>query len=84
MTAVQLRAELFREMSPLLDNETAMMKVLAFIRSLTLTKKLKTETEEKPYKKIPVSPEIKKWSGCASFTEEEIENDPRLKALLSR
>ena len=36
MTAVQLRAELFREMSPLLDNETAMMKMLAFLKGLVV------------------------------------------------
>lgn len=36
MTTVQLRAELFREMNPLLDNETAMMKVLAFLKSLVV------------------------------------------------
>ena len=29
MTAIELRAELFREMSPLLDNESAMTKMLA-------------------------------------------------------
>lgn len=85
MTAVQLRAELFREMNPLLDSETAMMRVLTFVRSLSPAKKSEVQaTTEKPYKMIPVSPEIKKWSGCASFTEDEIENDPRLKALLSR
>lgn len=85
MTAVQLRAELFREMNPLLDSETAMMRVLTFVRSLSPVKKSEVQTTtEKPYKMIPVSPEIKKWSGCASFTEDEIENDPRLKALLSR
>lgn len=44
----------------------------------------KDNSVEKLYDVIPVSPEIKKWSGCASFTEEEIESDPRLKALLSR
>jgi len=36
MTAVQLRTELFREMSPLLDNETAMMKVIAFLKKLVI------------------------------------------------
>ena len=36
MTAVQLRAELFREMSPLLDNETAMMKMIAFLKKLVI------------------------------------------------
>ena len=44
----------------------------------------KEDTTKKPYEVIPVSPEIKKWIGCASFTEEEMENDPRLKAILSR
>ena len=41
MTAIQLRAELFREMNPLLDSEAAMEKMLMFIRSLTMTKKVK-------------------------------------------
>lgn len=34
MTTLQLRAELFREMNPLLDNETAMKRLLAFVRGL--------------------------------------------------
>jgi len=41
MTAIQLRAELFREMNPLLDSEVAMEKMLAFVRSLVVTKKTK-------------------------------------------
>ena len=58
MTAIQLRAELFREMNPMLENEA--------------------------YQVIEVDPEIKKWSGCTSFSADEIESDPRLKAILSR
>ena len=85
MTAIQLRAELFREISPLLDSETAMTRILTFVRSLSPKASPKSETTaEKPYKAIPVSPEIKKWRGCASFTEAEIESDSRLKAILSR
>ena len=38
----------------------------------------------KPYKMVPVSSKVKKWSGCVSFTKEEIESDTRLKAILSR
>ena len=34
MTTVQLREELFREMSPLLDSETALKKVIAFVKTL--------------------------------------------------
>ena len=39
MTAIQLRAELFREMNPLLDSESAMEKMLAFVKSLKPAKK---------------------------------------------
>ena len=39
MTAIQLRAELFREMSPLLDNESAMTKVIAFVKGLVIAQK---------------------------------------------
>ena len=35
MTNVQLRAELFREINPLLDNEDALKKVLVFLRSFS-------------------------------------------------
>ncbi|MBQ6377596.1 MAG: hypothetical protein IJJ56_02220 [Prevotella sp.] len=45
MTAIELRAELFREMSPLLDNESAMTKMLAFVKSLVTTKKAKSESD---------------------------------------
>ena len=40
--------------------------------------------EENTLKESSISPEIKKWIGCASFTEEEIESDLRFKAILSR
>lgn len=45
MTAIELRAELFREMSPLLDNESAMTKMLAFVKSLVPAKKVKSESD---------------------------------------
>ncbi len=38
MTAIELRAELFREMNPLLDNESAMTKMLAFVKTLAAKK----------------------------------------------
>ena len=41
-------------------------------------------TDKKSYQVIEVDPEIKKWSGCTSFSADEIESDPRLKAILNR
>ena len=43
MTAVQLRAELFREMNPLLDSEAALEKMLVFVRTLVPEKKAKAD-----------------------------------------
>lgn len=45
MTTIQLRAELFREMSPLLDSEAAMTKVLKYVKKLAAKKQAKDETE---------------------------------------
>ena len=77
MTAVQLRAELFREMNPLLDSEVALAKVLAFVRNLTPVKKEMEQTASKSYKVMPVSPTVKKWSGSVTFTDEEIHPSPQ-------
>ena len=85
MTAIQLRAELFREMNPMLENEAMLSKMLAFVRSLFAEQQAEKQvTEKKSYHEIEVDPEIRKWSGCTSFSADEIESDPRLKAILSR
>lgn len=47
MTAIQLRAELFREINPLLDNETAMQKMLTFVKHLV---SINNETQQKTNK----------------------------------
>lgn len=83
MTTLELNAELYRAMGRIADDKALLEKVLVFVKSLAPLKQANTETDtKKPYKKIPVSTEIKKWNGCVSFTEEEIDNDPRLQALL--
>ena len=82
MTAIQLRAELFREMNPMLENEAMLSKMLAFVKKL-FAEQMKV-TDKKSYQVIEVDPEIKKWSGCTSFSADEIDSDSRLKAILSR
>jgi exonuclease III len=85
MATAQLRAELFREMNPLLDSDVMLRKMLAFVKSLFAAQQMEQEAaQKKGYKMQNVSPEIEKWSGCATFTQEEIDSDPRLKAILSR
>ncbi len=38
MTTLQLRAELFREMNPLLDSEAALEKLIKYVKKLTTKK----------------------------------------------
>ena len=80
-----MNAELFRQLSLIAEDESLMEKVLSYLKSLTVVQeKTEVKPQGKTYRPIPVSADIKRWSGCASFTDQEIESDPRLKSLLSR
>lgn len=86
MEAMQLRGELFREMNPLLDSSVMLSKMLTFVRSLFAAQQQMEQdaAQKKAYEVKPVSPDIEKWSGCVTFTQKEIDSDPRLTAILSR
>ena len=56
MTAIQLRAELFREMSPLLDSEAAMEELIKYVKKLSAKKVDPTlMTEEEFFAKVDKS-----------------------------
>jgi len=42
MTAIELREELFREMNPLLDSESAMKKILSYVKGLVVAENKKS------------------------------------------
>ena len=71
MTAIQLRAELFREMNPLLDNEAAMEKILAYVRTIAPEKKSKAKAATTGW----ADQFVGAWED--SRTAEEITNDIR-------
>ena len=58
MTTIQLRAELFREMSPLLDSESALEKLLAYVKTLLPSKKTKDQDSDERLEEA-----LKKFSG---------------------
>ncbi|MBR6196502.1 MAG: hypothetical protein IKQ72_02765 [Bacteroidaceae bacterium] len=75
--------------------ETPMAPYTALLRGMTREQKRIVVTfinesmnepahNDKPYEVTPVSQTIKKWKGCASFTEKELENDARLKAIIDK
>ncbi len=60
MTAIQLRAELFREMNPMLENEAMLSKMLAFVRSLFANQQAEKEkSAKKSYQVREVDPDGK-------------------------
>ena len=53
MTTLQLRAKLFREMSPLLDSEAAMEKLIKYVKKLRAKKEDPTlMTEEEFFRRV--------------------------------
>ena len=85
MEIPQLRAELFRQMNSMLDSDVMLRKMIAYVKSLLAAQLSEQEAaQEKGYKVRTVAPDIEKWSGCATFTQEEIDADPRKKAILNR
>ncbi len=45
MTTMELREELFREMNPLLDSESALAKILAYVKSLAPANATKADSD---------------------------------------
>lgn len=87
MTTLELRAELFREINPLLESEVLLQKILTFVKDLVRNQ---PEAKEPP-SQIPVSkrlrelpPSIKKLRGMVHITEEDIANDPRLAYIMQK
>ena len=80
MTAVQLNAELLREISMITDNESMLEKAIRAIRRIRTSNKLKTEAiSTENMAELPEA--IRRLQGMVSFTPEEIEEDARLSYL---
>lgn len=79
MTNVQLRAELFREINPLLDNETALKRVLVFLRSFSPVSLDNNEPDESEtrikLKDLKIPTKLRKKRGCIKLTEEDMKDE---------
>ena len=86
MTNVQLRAELFREINPLLDNEAAIKKIILFIKSFSPADKLSPADEEQPkikLKDLKIPAKLRQKRGCIKLTEEDLK-DEHIQYILNR
>lgn len=90
MTNVQLRAELFREINPLLDNETALKRVLVFLRSFSTVGIEQNEQNEPDdaekrikLKDLKIPTKLRSKRGCIKLTEEDMK-DEHIQYILNR
>ena len=87
MTYVQLRAELFREINPLLDNEVALKKVLVFLRSFStvdVVNNVPEETETRiKLKDLKIPAKLRSKRGCIKLTENDLK-DEHIQYILNR
>ena len=79
MTNAQLRAEVFREINPLLDNESAMKRVLVFLRTLTPAPMAQVVEEDAPKKlkleDLEIPAKLRRKRGCIRLTEEDLKDE---------
>ena len=89
MTALQLNAQLFRELNVIVTDESMMEKAIKALRRITksqvLSSKEKTAVPHIDLETLPELPvELKQLRGMGHVTQKEIDNDDRLAYILSK
>ena len=88
MTAVQLNAEIYRELSIIASDENMLEKALKALRRITSSKsvsKSKAAETKIDWDNLPELPEsFKQLQGMGHVTEESIAKDDRLAYILSK
>ena len=76
MTAIQLRAELFREINPILDDEGLMQKLLKYVKKLTTKKEDPTlMTKEEFFARVDEAREqIRRGEGIKMLPNESLDD----------
>ncbi len=83
MTNVQLREELFREINPLLDDDSAIKKVLVFLRSISLNSPSTEESPKISLDQLEIPEKLRRKRGCIRLTEEDM-RDERIQYIVNR
>ena len=86
-TNVQLREELFREINPLLDDDTAIKQVLVFLRTFTPSKGPSSSVDEKQERikleDLEIPAKLRRKRGCIRLTEEDMK-DERIQYIVNK
>ncbi len=83
MTNVQLREELFRKINPLLDNDTAIKKVLFFLKTIPLDSPSVDENSKISLDNLEIPEKLRRKRGCIRLTEEDMK-DERIQYIVNK
>ena len=76
MTNMQLRAELFREINPLLDDESAIKEVLIFLRKFNLPNIDSSKRQARiRLEDLKIPAKLRRKRGCIRLTEEDMKDE---------
>ena len=83
MTNTQLRAELFREINPLLDNESAIKKMLVFLKTFKSQDSDGKEQARIRLEDLEIPAKLRRKRGCIQLTEEDMK-DERIQYIVNK
>ena len=77
METMQLRAELFRQMNPMLDSDVMLRKMIAYAKSLFAAQQQEQESAQKARQAIEAMRRQSEQNGNASMTLDDINEEIR-------
>ena len=77
METMQLRAELFRELNPMLDSDEMLRKMIAYVRSLFAAQQQEQQSAQKARQAIEAMRLQSEQNGNADMTLDEINEEIR-------
>ena len=83
VTNIQLRAELFREINPLLDNEAAIKKMLVFLKTCKSQDSDDKEQVKIKLEDLEIPAKLRRKRGCIQLTEEDMK-DERIQYIVNK
>lgn len=83
MINTQLRAELFREINPLLDNESAIKEMLVFLKTFKSQDSDDKEQARIKLEELEIPAKLRRKRGCIQLTEEDMK-DERIQYIVNK
>lgn len=83
MTNLQLREELFREINPLLNDDSAIRKMLVFLRTISSEPQPVSDNPKIRLNDLKIPEKLRHKRGCIRLTEEDMK-DERIQYIVNK